>query len=109
VTGLNWRNASDTANSCVDVALDGDLVRVRDSKDPDGPTLAFTAAEWQGDVLRHARQIGRFPIGARGSDGGVVWEQAGQRLVFTQAEWMAFLGGVDRGIFDLDRLAEVRA
>jgi hypothetical protein len=46
-----WRKASySTGNggACVEVA--GNLpgtVAVRDSKDPDGPALAFTAASWQ--------------------------------------------------------------
>lgn len=36
--------SADTAN-CVEVAFDG-AVLVRDSKDPDGPRLRFTAREW---------------------------------------------------------------
>jgi hypothetical protein len=32
--------------NCVEVARDGDQVLVRDSKDPAGPVLAFTAGEW---------------------------------------------------------------
>lgn len=31
---------------CVDAASAGSLVAVRDSKDPDGPRLAFTPEEW---------------------------------------------------------------
>lgn len=44
---LAWRKsrASGTGN-CVQVAVKGDQVVVRDSKDPDGPVLAFTATEW---------------------------------------------------------------
>jgi hypothetical protein len=34
------------AGSCVEVAFIGDEVAVRDSKDPDGPVLRFTGAEW---------------------------------------------------------------
>jgi len=32
--------------TCVEVGHDGDAVLVRDSKDPDGPVLRFTPAEW---------------------------------------------------------------
>jgi hypothetical protein len=44
-----WMTSSicDTANSCVEVMLDGDSVRVRDSKDCDGPVLTFSTQEWE--------------------------------------------------------------
>ncbi|MBS2965635.1 DUF397 domain-containing protein [Actinocrinis puniceicyclus] len=49
-TGLIWRKSSRSGGqggNCVEVAElpDGGTV-VRDSKDPDGPVLRFTAAEW---------------------------------------------------------------
>jgi hypothetical protein len=34
----------------VQTRLDGDEVRVRDSKDPDGPVLKFTGPEWDAFV-----------------------------------------------------------
>jgi Domain of unknown function (DUF397) len=37
---------SSTNGSCVMVDLDGELVLVKDSKDPDGAVLTFTRAEW---------------------------------------------------------------
>jgi len=37
--------ASGTGN-CVEVAAE-DIVKVRDSKDPDGPVLTFTHTEWE--------------------------------------------------------------
>lgn len=46
---LVWRKSrhSDEGNSCVEVANLGSGGRaVRDSKDPHGPALVFTAAEW---------------------------------------------------------------
>lgn len=46
----HWRHSSFSTGSeatCVDVALFGDAVLMRDSKDPQGPLLRFTAAEWQ--------------------------------------------------------------
>jgi hypothetical protein len=48
-TDLEWRKSSDSATSseCVQVALDGTDRLVRDSKDPNGPLLRFTSAEWK--------------------------------------------------------------
>jgi len=43
-----WRKSTFSANgSCVEVArnLPG-IIAVRDSKDPDGPALVFSPAEW---------------------------------------------------------------
>jgi Domain of unknown function (DUF397) len=43
-----WRKSShSSANGCVEIAHSGDLVAVRDSKDPDGPVLLFTDHEWR--------------------------------------------------------------
>lgn len=46
---LVWRKAwSSTGHgACVEVADAGRAVAVRDSKDPQGPVLAFPATEWQ--------------------------------------------------------------
>ena len=42
---VQWRKSSHSGGTeCVEVA---DGVQVRDSKDPDGPVLAFTPAEWR--------------------------------------------------------------
>ncbi|MFC4032119.1 DUF397 domain-containing protein [Streptomyces polygonati] len=37
---------SNGQGECVEVAITGDHVAMRDSKDPDGPALVFTAAAW---------------------------------------------------------------
>lgn len=43
----DWQRSSRCGNTtCVEVAMDGDTVRVRDSKHPDRQPLTFTAAEW---------------------------------------------------------------
>jgi Domain of unknown function (DUF397) len=43
-----WRKASAShpANACVEVAPADGMVAMRDSKDPGGPILRYTAAEW---------------------------------------------------------------
>ena len=46
---IEWRTSSySTGNggNCVEVGADPLHVAVRDSKDPDGPKLAFTAEAW---------------------------------------------------------------
>ncbi|MER5454632.1 DUF397 domain-containing protein [Micromonospora sp. NPDC002389] len=50
LTGATWRKSTrsgDNGGNCVEVAdnLPG-LVAVRDSKDPAGPTLAFSPTAW---------------------------------------------------------------
>jgi hypothetical protein len=44
-----WRKATKSGSNgaCVEVArLAEDAIGVRDSKNPDGPVLVFTAADW---------------------------------------------------------------
>jgi hypothetical protein len=46
---IEWRKASfSTGNggACVEVGTTGHVIAVRDSKDPDGPRLAFTTGAW---------------------------------------------------------------
>jgi uncharacterized protein DUF397 len=48
-----WRKSSHSGTgggNCVEVATCPDTVHVRDSKDPDGPRLAFTPAAWSAFV-----------------------------------------------------------
>jgi hypothetical protein len=49
--GLNWRRSSYSGSNgggCVEIASGQTaMVAVRDSKDPQGPVLAFTPHEWQ--------------------------------------------------------------
>jgi uncharacterized protein DUF397 len=51
LTGAVWRKSSYSSSNggtCVEVAsLGAVVVAVRDSKDPDGPRLAFPAGQWQ--------------------------------------------------------------
>jgi hypothetical protein len=50
LTGAQWRKSSysnGNGGDCVEVAdLDGGARAVRDSKNPHGPALMFTAVEW---------------------------------------------------------------
>lgn len=57
LTGATWRKSSfsgGNGGACVEVAIipgaadgGGQAVALRDSKDPSGPVLAFTPAEWR--------------------------------------------------------------
>ena len=52
---VRWRKSSHSGpqgGECVEVAAVAPVVAVRDSKDPDGPRLAFGAAEWRGFARR---------------------------------------------------------
>lgn len=44
-----WRKSRKSQNNgaCVEVADLGDHMAMRDSKNPDGPVLVFTAFEWE--------------------------------------------------------------
>jgi Domain of unknown function (DUF397) len=49
-SALNWRKPSRSGNNggdCVEVADAASVVIVRDTKDQDGGTLAFTADAWR--------------------------------------------------------------
>jgi predicted secreted Zn-dependent protease len=48
MTRQSWRKSSYSGHNeeCVEVAQAPDLVAVRDSKNPSGPVLHFTATEW---------------------------------------------------------------
>ena len=64
VSGAVWRKSSRSSGNggqCVEVAtnLPG-VVAVRDSKDPEGPKLIFTPAEWRTFIAR--LKSGDFPL-----------------------------------------------
>jgi hypothetical protein len=54
------RHSGSTGGHCVEVAAGNSVVRVRDSKDPAGPVLAFSAGQWAG-FLRGISG-GEFPL-----------------------------------------------
>jgi hypothetical protein len=56
---VEWRKSSYSGGegeACVEIATCPDAVHVRDSKDPSGPSLAFTAQEWSAFVAFASRQ-----------------------------------------------------
>ncbi|MFA1546614.1 DUF397 domain-containing protein [Actinomadura chokoriensis] len=55
LSAVKWRKASLSGHEggdCVEVAGVAQVVAVRDSKDPDGPKLAFTSADWRAFTRR---------------------------------------------------------
>ncbi|MFG3524143.1 DUF397 domain-containing protein [Nocardia nova] len=49
LSGAKWfkSSRSTATRECIEVAfLDGSMVGIRDSKNPNGPALVFTADEW---------------------------------------------------------------
>lgn len=70
LTGAPWRKSSYSSGNggaCVEVAVvpgskEGSdyVITMRDSKDPDGPVLTFTPAEWEAFTL--GVQDGEFDV-----------------------------------------------
>ena len=60
IDNVTWRKASysgDNGGGCVEVAVAAAAqVAVRDSKDPDGPALTFTAPRWREFINRAVPQ-----------------------------------------------------
>lgn len=56
-----WKKSTfSEQGDCVEVAQDSEGVRVRDSKDPDGPQLAFSPSEWR--AFLRGVQAGQFEV-----------------------------------------------
>lgn len=65
LSGLDWRKAQRSVNNgqCVEVTQTGDMIAIRDSKDPTGPVLIYGPAEFRAfldDVKRDERGAQRF-------------------------------------------------
>ena len=55
LTSVSWRKSTYSGangGNCVEVGDPPGTVAVRDSKDPDGPALLFTPAEWAAFTAR---------------------------------------------------------
>jgi hypothetical protein len=51
---------SGSNGECTEVRHRGDMVDVRDSKDPDGPVLSFAPAEWEAFI--EGARLGEFDL-----------------------------------------------
>jgi hypothetical protein len=63
LTGAVWQSSSRSAqfpDNSVEVAFVGDVIAVRDSKNPDGPVLVFTPSEW--DAFVGGAKDGEFDV-----------------------------------------------
>ncbi len=53
LTGAAWRKSTRSGGNggdCVEVAVIDQMIKVRHSKDPNGPALTFTPSEWRAFV-----------------------------------------------------------
>jgi len=58
-----WRKSTRSGpwtDNCVEVAFVGEAIAVRDSKNPHGPVLVFTASEW--DAFVDGAKDGEFDV-----------------------------------------------
>jgi len=63
LSGAQWRKSTKSGpncDNCVEVAFVENAIAVRDSKDPDGPVLVFTPAEW--DAFIGGAKDGEFDL-----------------------------------------------
>ncbi|WP_306216357.1 DUF397 domain-containing protein [Actinoplanes sp. RD1] len=52
-TTTEWKRSSYCADgACVEVALDGEHVAMRDAKDPQGPVMRVSRQDWQNFTAR---------------------------------------------------------
>lgn len=58
--GLEWRKSQLSVHNgqCVELARAGGMIAIRDSKNPAGPVLMYTPAEWS--AFLHGAKNGEF-------------------------------------------------
>jgi hypothetical protein len=80
---------------------------MRDSKDPDGPTLEFSPPEWV-EFLGALRALGGHPHNvAEAADGSVAVFAPSRRdevLAVSALDWASFVAGANAGDFELGRV-----
>jgi len=63
LSALQWRKSTKSGpytDNCVEVAFVDEAIAVRDSKNPTGPVLLFTTAEW--DAFVGGAKDGEFDL-----------------------------------------------
>ncbi|GAA1395086.1 DUF397 domain-containing protein [Catellatospora coxensis] len=63
LTDAEWRKSTRSGpncDNCVEVAFVGEAIALRDSKDPTGPALIYTRAEW--DAFVEGAKDGEFDL-----------------------------------------------
>jgi hypothetical protein len=63
LSGAQWfksTRSGPNSDNCVEVAFVGEAIAVRDSKNPHGPALIFTPAEW--DAFVGGAKDGEFDL-----------------------------------------------
>ncbi|NKQ55613.1 DUF397 domain-containing protein [Amycolatopsis sp. K13G38] len=109
-TGWFKSSFSNPSQDCVEVKLEGDVVRLRDSKDQGtGPVITVPAQHWPGFI---AEALGRDEAGSNravrihpAADGSVRLYalDCDVTLGYTSSEWEAFVAGAQAGQFDHSR------
>ncbi|WP_405147228.1 DUF397 domain-containing protein [Sphaerisporangium sp. NBC_01403] len=58
LAGVSWQKSSFSGggNDCVEIAVIGESIAARDSKNPSGPTIQFSSSEWR-TFLDHLRRV----------------------------------------------------
>lgn len=109
------RHSGSTGGQCVEVTADGDgRVRIRDSKDPDGPQIVVSAGCWLRCLPALSSGQGRAGdcLVTHAEQGWVLLrhapDSAGPVLRFTPREWEVFGRGASDGEFDLTAAGTLR-
>ena len=82
-------------NDCVEWTFATTGVHVRDSKNPAGPEVSFTFAEW--DAIATTAANGTTHPAIHPQHTGTNLTGAGSELAFTHSEWAAFAAGARAG------------
>jgi hypothetical protein len=84
-----------SGGNCVEWAYESDSVLIRDSKNPSGPELTTTHAQWSEFLV--AARTGQEHPWIEPQTTGVFVSKDSHRLSFTPAEWSAFRAAISAG------------